>query len=219
VGTVRNSCVSGWVHEIIDDELNCFEFIDLYMEAHITKARHHDQLGAAGMFQESMELAPGFPWAREWWAVSRYDGGDSTAVSVLEEVVRGDRYAIGALGRLAEQRIRAEDLDGARELFTRLQEVDPDDSLGWIGMSDVLRRQDDWEGAYEMALEAMKRWDTNPQHLWLYGAVAAKVGRLQDAERAFDRILRLDPDAETAETVGRALEQVRRTRRAANPGQ
>jgi len=205
-----------WPDRIGTDD---FGFIDLYMSAHITKARQQDHLGAAELFRQSMEAAPEFFWAREWWAVARLDGGDSTAVPVLDEVVRQQPYSIVALGRLADERLRSGDLESAEELFTRLREMDPDDSIGWMGMAEIYRMKGETEKAYEMALESMKRWDTNPRHLWLFGTIAAATDRLDDAERAFDRILRLEPEGPNAEVVRGAVEQVRASRRAALPGQ
>ena len=97
--------------------------------------------------------------------------------------------------------------------FERLRTLDPDDSMGWMGLAQLRRVAGDYAGAYELATEAVKRWDTNPAHLAAYGSLAAAVGQFDNAERAFDRILQLEPDGPGAESARRAIEQIREARR------
>ncbi|MFN8177727.1 MAG: tetratricopeptide repeat protein [bacterium] len=183
------------------------EWIDAYSEAHLMKGKVRDDRRAAEMFHHCMEISPReFRWPREWWAVTLYDVGDTTAsVPLLREIVGEDPYAEVACGRLADHDMRTRNVEEARRLFEAMRQVDPDDNLPWAGLAEIYRVSGDWDEAYRYAKEAVRLWDTNPLHLFLLGSLAAYHGEYDLATWSFQRALQTGPDRQTADDARAGL--------------
>jgi tetratricopeptide (TPR) repeat protein len=193
-------------------------FIDLYMAAHLKKSRESDHTEATRLFRQSAEEAPGFPWAREWLAVSIYDGKDTTGVEMLHDVVREDPYATIALGRLAIHYLRAGDLAQAERYLEAVRQVDPDDNLGWAGLARVRAQQGDHAAAYEFAKQGVILWDSNAGQLVFFGSLAAVNKRFEEAVWAYERAIALDPEGKPAEDARKGLQMIR-ARQSSGSGQ
>ncbi len=186
------------------------EFLDPYSAAHYTLSKNADHEGAAEGFRKSMEIAgEDFPWARDWWAVARFDGGDTTAVSVLRERVAMDSTNVAVLTRLASHALRTDQFDDALALFERVTRLDPDDSFGWIGRAELMRLTGDPQSAYQFAKQSVLRWDGEPNALLLLGNLAAQFHDWGLAEWCFARGNAISPEHEGHRA---GVEYVRRVR-------
>jgi tetratricopeptide (TPR) repeat protein len=184
-----------------------FRFLDDYCEGHIVQSRDHDYTLAAELFRRAAEEAPfDFFWAREWWGGALYDNGDSLGIEILREVAAKNPYAHVALLRIADAAIRRRDLTEAERYFTKARDINPHDSIPWIGLADVARMKGDYEKARDLAGEALRRWTASASHLTLYGNLSAQFGDYTMAETCFLHALRLEPDFEPAQ---RSLERLR----------
>lgn len=189
----------------VDDPL----FIDRYMEAHIAKSRNPNDPAHTELFRAVVEEAPNFPWGIEWLGVSYLDAKVDGAVELLERAVAEDPYATAALGRLANHYLAQGDFERAKVHFERLREICPSDNLSWMGLAEIARRNEDWGRAYELAKNGVALWDTNAGHLTLFGVLALTLGSVEEAEWAFDRTLRLDPNGRTSQIAREGLAQIR----------
>ena len=175
------------------------EFLDLYGDAHLLLGKQADRDQAIEMFRQSMVIAGDeFPWAEEWWAVGRYDAGDSTAVPRLRELAAKTPTPLAVLTRVADHALRSGQLEEADSLFAHLTEVDPDDSVGWIGRAEVARKRGNYEAALAFAKEGVVRWDSLPSNLVLLGSLALRFGEYELASSCYQRALALEPGHETA---------------------
>jgi tetratricopeptide (TPR) repeat protein len=193
-----------------------FAFLDAYGEGHIAQSRHHDYAKAAEHFLQAWELSgEQFPAAREWLATARYDGELGGGLETLQEIARNDSWAVTALARVGDHALRTGDLDAADQAFARITEIDPDDAVGWMGRAESARLREDYEEGFRFASEGVRRWDTSAPNLALFGELALRTGRLENADRAFRRALAFNPDFAPAR---RLLDYVDSVRRAEGPG-
>ncbi len=184
-----------------------FQFLDDYCEGHIVQSRDHNYEGAAELFHRALEEAPfDFFWAREWWGGALYDNGDPQGLEILREVAAQNPYAHVALLRIADAAIRRRDFAEAERYFTKARDINPHDSIPWIGLADVARLQGDYEKARDLAAEALRRWTASPSHLTLFGNLSAHFGDYTTAESCFLHALRLEPSFAPAQ---RSLERLR----------
>jgi tetratricopeptide (TPR) repeat protein len=188
-----------------------FAFLDEYGEGHLVQSRHHDYTAAAEHFLKSWELSGGrFPAAREWLATARYDGGLGGAIDELREIARTDSFSVTALARVGDHALRTDDPDTAARAFERITEIDPDDAVGWMGRAETARVRGDYEEGLRHAAEGVRRWDTSPANLCLFGELALRTGRIEHAENALRRALAFDPDFAPAREYLAFLDALRR---------
>lgn len=186
------------------------EFIDAYSDAHLAQSLRRDQKEAAELFRQAYELSGGhFRWAKEWWATALYDLRDPRGSSLLHEVAQEDPYALTALVRLADEALRKADLDTAERFFEQVRVLDPDDSIPWGGLSEVFRQKGEFQKALDFAREAAARWDTNANHLVMWGNLEASAGNLDVAKSAFQRALRVEPNLTQAQRGLYLIEEIR----------
>jgi tetratricopeptide (TPR) repeat protein len=189
------------------------EWIDLYSDAHLAKSKERDNPKAVELFRRCMEQSPPqFLWPKEWWAVCRYDEGDTSAVLALQEVVRDDRYATIARGRLADHATRTGDLAAGEEYFREILDVDPDDNLPWIGLAEIARARGDLDEAYRLTTRAVALWNTHPAQLMLHDSLALRAGDLDIAAISFQQAATTSaPDLEARARRGLELVEAVRT--------
>ncbi|MCA9752315.1 MAG: tetratricopeptide repeat protein [Gemmatimonadetes bacterium] len=184
-------------------------FVDDYLEGHIAKSRNHDNVEAAKLFRRSWETAPDFLWAREWEGVARFDAGDTTAVEILRDVVAKDSTLVAAWGRLGSHYLETRNLDDAERVFDQLRRLDPDDNMPWTGLAEVYRLRGDAQKGYEYARHSLEIWTASPNHLQLFAVLAASIGRFDEAQRALESSLQLQPTGPVADMGRELLRQIR----------
>jgi tetratricopeptide (TPR) repeat protein len=181
-------------------EVDDFEFLDEYGDGHKVQSRDRDYAQAAVHFRRSMEIAgDAFPWGKEWLGAALYDLEDPQGLEILREVAASDPYSVVAHTRLADHALRTGDLSEAKRRFEAVRDFDPDDSVPWMGLAEVSRRQGDVENAFEYARESVLRWEGNPDGYALLGNLAILLRQIELAERCYRRALALRPGHEPAQ--------------------
>ncbi len=187
-----------------------YEFIDEYGRGHLAQSLSRDLKKAAEHFEKSWVLSNGtFRLAREWWAAALYDLKDPRGLPLIHEVAAADSGSLVAGIRLADDALRRGDLETARRWFERVRAADPDDSQGWAGLSEVARLSGDFDGARELARETVRRWDSNPSHLVMWGSLEGQAGEWETAKTLFLRALSIDANFTAARRGLYLLEEIR----------
>ncbi|WP_404380791.1 tetratricopeptide repeat protein [Caenispirillum salinarum] len=127
-----------------------------------------------------------------------------TRMDRLEEANRA--YALvepGEIGwytarlRMADNRERMGDLDGAEALLEQVAKTHPDRAEPLVVLGDILRRNERWDRATEAYDRALERaGEIGPEHwAWLYsrGITHERAGRWEQAEDDFLKALELEP--------------------------
>jgi tetratricopeptide (TPR) repeat protein len=84
--------------------------------------------------------------------------------------------------------------EDAERAFRKELELDADSALAHTGLGRVTLQNGEYAGAVEELLVAISLWQSQPNAHFLLGTALAKLGRYQDAIRAFERSLDLAPD-------------------------
>lgn len=174
-------------------------FVNEYCDGLLANGAGRGKERAIEHFRKSDETAPAaFLWAREWWASERVDMGDPAAFPVLRELASRDEHLLMAQLRIAQNDLSNREYASAEARYRAVAELDPDDSLPWIGLADTFRLRGDPESALPFAEKAIQRWNVDPAHLVLYGNLSAQLGRFDPAEWAYRRALLVDPHCRPA---------------------
>jgi tetratricopeptide (TPR) repeat protein len=193
-------------------------FLEEYIAAHLEQSRNADFAGAARHFEAAWERSGGrCPWAKEWLGSALFDAGrvaaDSTTMNrglqILGEVAETDPYAMVALLRLGDDALRKDPVT-AMGIFTRLTDVNPNDSAPWMGRAEAARLLGDLESAFRFAAEGVRRWGTSPAYLMQTGSIAAAMGNFEVADRCYREALLIDPQFEGARRGLEVLDALRR---------
>jgi tetratricopeptide (TPR) repeat protein len=194
-------------------QVDNYDFIEDYIQAHIEKGRNHDEQAALRLFDKAIELGPrNFPAAREWRAVTLCDLDDPRAEAALRAVVDEDPFATVAMGRLGLWYVRHGRLDDAEPLLRKLTEVNPGDSTGWAGLGEIFRQRGQYEQAATFMKRALAEWSTNAGELLGLANIATHLRDLDLARRCLNGVLALQPTGDAADAARgglRALDAIR----------
>lgn len=189
-------------------------FVEEFSLGHVLQSKNADHREGAKHFEKSWELSGrNFRSAREWQGAALYDAKDPAALAILREVSDADPYAFVAKTRLADNALRNSRLDESAKLFEEIRALDPDDSLPWAGLSEIARLSGNFARARELAEESVRRWDSSPSHLSMWGALEAQAGELDKAKILFTRAVTIDPTFAPAKRSLYLLEEIRAGRR------
>ncbi len=161
----------------------------------------------------AMERAPdnAAPWAALGAAYLTYElteaaeGALANAVTLAPEDIDSAYY----LGLLLQRQGR---FDEAAERFRQALEVDPGDAPSRIRLAETLFEAGDLGAAREAFAEAAGHAETEAAAMWGLGRIAASEGEAVGAVARFERVLELQPQADTVRhPLGLAYRDLGRT--------
>jgi tetratricopeptide (TPR) repeat protein len=186
------------------------EFLDAWREGMLATFTTRDFPRAVAELERAVRTAPSFAVGPlEWWASARYEAGDTTAVPVLEYVLRRDPCALLASSRLSHWYLTRGALDDAERVLLGHVACNPFDARSWLSLAQVSWRRQRYEEGLERIGKSVALWSTNPPAWSLRAQLAGQLGRLDVAEESLAEVVRQVPDAVEAR---RALERVRAER-------
>jgi tetratricopeptide (TPR) repeat protein len=123
-------------------------------------------------------------------------GDIKAAVGWLDKLPDGDeKAAFGAQLRRAQLLGKGGDLPAARRLLASLKPAEPAAQAQVMATeAQVLRDAGQAEQAYQLMLEATRRFPTNPDLLYDFALLAEKTGHLEVMEKSLREVMRLAPD-------------------------
>ncbi len=119
------------------------------------------------------------------------DPGEAIAIlKKLEDFLPGQRPVLSQLGKAY---LQTDDLDTAEEYYEKLLKVDPNDHTAYHGLAVISLRKKAFEKAAGQALKSIELNYHYPNAHFHLGMALTRLELFEDAARAFEVCLRLDP--------------------------
>lgn len=99
--------------------------------------------------------------------------------------------ALELLGRIA---FNEENLTEAENYFLSLTKENPDNQYGWIFLSTLYNRQQEYHKSIKILREALTFQPNDDDLLGMYGATLSQMGRENEALEPLEKAHRIDPD-------------------------
>ncbi len=116
------------------------------------------------------------------------------ARKMLKPVLDQPDYRPAALELLGRIAFEKEQYDEAEKYFRSLTEENPDNRFGWIFLTVLYNRQEQYNKSIETLQDALSRHSDDPDLLGMYGATLSEMGRDRDALEPLKKALELNPD-------------------------
>jgi Flp pilus assembly protein TadD len=163
---------------------------------------------AIASFQEALRLQPGDAASSNGLGMALASSGRlEEATRRFEEAVRADPLLAEAHNNLGTSLATRGDLDGAVRHFEEAARLRPDDAGARKNLGTAALSRGDVAGAERHLREAVRLAPDDPQAHDLLGVALGRMGRLDEAIRAFERALAIDP---AAGSPRRNLDEARR---------
>lgn len=169
-----------------------------WWEAHanlgICHARNGHPEEAETAFRRGLEECPGSPEIRDELAAHLLGAEKNLeeALSLAEEAVALGRDELRHLYTLGEIKLALEDEAGAREAYTSILALDPDDPNAHLEIGLLHERQGEMGKAEEHFMEALKHDPGNPRALYSYASLYYTSDDLETAEELLMRSVAAD---------------------------
>ena len=165
---------------------------------------------AIASFQEALRLRPGDAASSNGLGMALASSGRlEEATRRFEEAVRADPLLAEAHNNLGTSLASRGDLDGAMRHFEEAARLRPDDAGARKNLGTAALSRDDVAGAERHLREAVRLAPDDAQAHDLLGVALGRMRRLDEAIRAFERALEIDPSAGSPR---QNLEEARRLR-------
>lgn len=152
-----------------------------------------------------LPLAPDVQALREAARAFMDRGQNALAAARLAEALERAPEHPDLLVDLAQVKVSARDVDAAGELYERVLAGDPEHLAALEGLALVSARRRDYPRARGL-LEQYLRLDPQSADMWLnYGDLLHRSGDPEAAQRAWQRVLKVDADVEARERAHRRL--------------
>jgi tetratricopeptide (TPR) repeat protein len=149
---------------------------------------------AAGFFQEALGRAADHPDAHHGLARAYAGSSPERSSAALAAALQANPRHIPSLLMQAEDRLDAEDFDGAEELITSVLAINPRQPEAWACRAVLAHLRNDPKGEAAFRDEALAAWRTNPGVDHLIGRKLSQNYRFAHGAEHQRRALAFDPD-------------------------
>ena len=127
------------------------------------------------------------------------------AIELYEKVLAAEPLNESAMNNLGRALVEAGQYDRAIAVFEKLRETDPASPGSYVNLMDLYIRIKNPAGALPVVEEGLRRFTNVDAIYWNAGAVYKRVGREAEAQAAFDKAAKLNPEITRQKDVRREL--------------
>jgi tetratricopeptide (TPR) repeat protein len=170
------------------------ELVDPWLASGELALAKNDFALAAEAFERATKIVPGDPDAQLGLARAYAPSEPKLAEKAIAAALDANPNHIDSLLYLVDDHIDAERYDEARQLLTRVKDVNPEHPLHWAYRAILAHLNNEPEKESHAREAALRCWATNPEVDHLIGAKLSQKYRFAEGARYQRRALALDAD-------------------------